>query len=253
MNVSFLNGWLFCAVLFLYSCNSAESESISEENVVSSSSLSNSVNKKADCLVTFNHDYSRLLTIDDVLKHVSIEDPQKMEVKYDEKSVQKNPEYGEIFYNWPSDRPDVQISPSFPLKQPDMNTISLTNLDFKEGSPAEIQERFHTSYKVMSQEEIDAGMERLEKYYKDKPAKQLESAKKLLKARGESKNKPVEGIGDYAYWFPVKVMNLYLGSKIVVLTGNAQFEVTAKLSENDEENLELAKKIALEVLAKCAG
>lgn len=103
----------------------------------------------------------------------------------------------------PSNRPDVQLNPSLPFKQPDENTVSLTNLDFKKGDISDIQNRVHTSYKVMSQEQIDAGMARLEKSFKDKPAKDLETAKKLLEARG----KPVEGVGDYAYWFPTKIMS----------------------------------------------
>ena len=251
MKVPFLNAWLVCAAFLLFSCNSAESESAAGEKAASTSAGSKSGKKTASCLVKFDHDYSKLLTKEDVLKHISIDNPEGLEIKYNEKSVKKYPEYGEIYYTWPSDRPGVQISPSFPLKQPDDNTVSLTNLAFKEGDIADIQDRFHTAYRVMSQEEIDAGMARLEKSFKDKPAKELETAKGFLEARGKSKNKPVEGVGDHAYWFPTKVMDLNLGSKIVVLTGNAQFEVVAKVSGNDEENFEMARKIALEVLAKC--
>ena len=251
MRIPFFNACIVCVAFLLYSCNASEDENSTGEKTASTSTSSKSGQKIANCLVKFDHDYSKLLTKEDVLKHISLDNPEGLEIKYNEKSVKKYPEYGEIYYNWPSDRPDIQISPSFPLKQPDMNTVSLTNLAFKEGDIASIQDRFHTSYKVMSQEQIDAGMARLEESFKDKPAKDLETAKKLLEGRGKSKNISVEGIGDHAYWFPTKVMDLPLGSKIVVLVGNAQFEVVAKVSENDEENFEVAKKIALEVLAKC--
>lgn len=251
MKIKFLNGWIFCAAFLLLSCNFSENDNTAGGKTVSSSMGSKSSQKTADCLSKFDHDYSKLLTKEDVLKHISIGNPDVLETKYDAESVKRHPEYGEIYYEWPSDRPDVKIIASSPVKHPDMNSVSLTNLDFSDGDIANIQDRFHTAYKVMTSEEIDAGMARMEKFYKDKPAKELENAKKLLKKRGESKNKPVEGVGDYAYWFPAKAMNLYLGSKIVVLTGNAQFAVVAKVSENDAENFEVAKKIALEVLAKC--
>lgn len=251
MKVLFFNAWIVCVAFFIFSCNSSESEIAVGEKMVSSAAASKSDQKTASCLTKFNHDYSKLLTKEDVLKHISMIDPEGLEMKYDAESVKKYPEYGEIFYTWPSDRPDVQMHPSFPSKYPDENSISLTNLDFKDGDADQLRNRFQTAYKQMSREEIDAGLARLEKSFKDKPAEELEIAKKLLKGRGKSKNSPVEGVGDHAYWFPTKVMDLYLGSKIVVLAGNAQFEVLVKVSGNDEENFEVAKKIALEVLAKC--
>lgn len=251
MRITFLNAWIVCAAFLLFSCNSSESENSAGEKTASTSTGSKGDKKTTNCLAKFNHDYSELLTKEDVLKHIPIDNPEELEIKYDAESVKKHPKYGEIYYNWPSDRPDVQINPSFPLKQPDENTVSLTNLEFDDGDIAKIQDRFHTAYKTMTQEEIDAGMARMEKFYKDKPAEELENAKNILKKRAEWDNKPVEGVGDYAYWFPYKMMDLYLGSKIVVLVGNAQFTVVAKVGENDEENFEVAKKIALEVLAKC--
>lgn len=251
IKVSLLNGWIFCIAFLLFSCAS-ESENTNSENLKKFSDKNQSDIKKADCLAGYNYDYSRLLAKEDVLKHISISNPEELKIKYNENSVQRNPEYGEIYYNWQSDRPDVQINPSFPLKAPDLNTISFSNLSFKEGNASQIRERFHTAYKEMSQEELDHGMASLEESFKDKSIKDLETAKKLLIARSNFKNKPVSDIGDYAYWFPTKTMDLYLGTKIVVLAGNAQFEVTAKVSENDEENLEIAKKIAREILAKCA-
>jgi hypothetical protein len=251
IRVTLLKGWIFCIAFLLFSCTT-ESENSNGENLQEISNKNQSDIKKADCLAGYNHDYSRLLTKEDVLKHISILNPAELKIKYNQNSVQRKPEYGEIYYNWPIDRPDVQINPSFPLKTPDMNTVSFSNLSFKEGNVADIRERFHTAYKEMSPEELDLGMASLEESFKDKSIKELETAKKLLIARSNSKNKPVSGVGDYAYWFPTKTMDLYLGSKIVVLAGNAQFEVTAKMSENDEENLEVAKKIALEILAKCA-
>lgn len=251
MKISFLNATIVCAAFFLFSCNSSESGNVSGEGAVSASAGTKSSKKIASCLAKFDHDYSKLLTKDDVVKHISMDNTEDLKIKYDAESVKKYPEYGEIYYTWPSERPAVQLNPSFPSRVPDDNTISLTNLAFQDGDADQLRSRFQTSYKEMSQEEIDAGMSRLEKSYKDKPAEDLETAKKLLEGRGKSKNKPVEGVGDYAYWFPTSVMGMKLGSKIVVLAGNAQFEVVAKVGDNDEENFEVAKKIALEILSKC--
>lgn len=243
MKTFFLNGGLLCAAFLLFSCENSKS---------ADGKTGSSDQKTSSCLAKFDHDYSKLLTKEDVLKHISLDDSATLEIKYDAESVKKHPEYGEIYYQWPSDRPDVQISPNSPVKLPDTNSIGFTNLSFKDDDPAKLQARFHTAYGNMTQAQVDAAMARLEAadLYKDKP-EDLESAKKMVLRRAESNNTPVEGLGDAAYWFPTKAMGLYFGSKIVVLTGNAQFEVIAKVSADDEENFEVAKKIALEILAKC--
>lgn len=162
MKLSFLNGWIFCVSFFLLSCSSAEGENTSEEKMTSSTKSDSGKGENiASCLGKFDYDYSKLLTSEYVLKHVSLVNSADLEQKYDADAVKRYPEYGEIYYNWPSGRPDVQMNPSFPLKTPDDNSISLTNLSFEEGNLSSIRERFKTSYKVMSEEEIAEGMARL--------------------------------------------------------------------------------------------
>ncbi len=254
MKITFLNSWLFCAAFLLFSCDSSKNKTPGGESGGSEAEQSSKADRKtAKCLAEFDYDYSKLLTKEDVLKHVPIDQPEALELKYDAESVKKRPEYGKIRYTWPSERPDVQTSPSVPVKRPDLNSVSLSNLEFKDGDISNIQNRFHAAYRSMSQEQVEAGKARMKEFYKDKPAEDLENAIKLLEKRAEMKNTPVEGLGDFAYWFPFKAMDLYLGAKVVVLVGNAQFEVVVKVDENDEENFEVAKKIVTEVLAKCKG
>src|SRR5690606_13340160 len=159
----------------------SESDNVSGEEIVAASTGTKSNKKIASCLAKFDHDYSKLLTKADVLKHISLNNTEEAEIKYDAESVQKSPEYGEIYYTWPSDRPDVQMNPSFPFKQPDENTISLTNLVFHDGDADQLRSQFQTSHKEMSQEELDAGIARWEKSFKAKPAEDLEPAKNFWK------------------------------------------------------------------------
>lgn len=246
MKTTLFSGALFCATVLLFSCDNAENGGAGGK-----AGSAKSDQKTAACLEKFDHDYSKLLTQADILKHISIDDPAAIEVVYDAESVERHPEYGDIYYNWPSDRPDVRLSPTIAVEQPDLNSISLSNLSFNDGDATDIQGRFHVAYRNMTQEELDAGLARIEKAFEGKSAEDLENGKKMLQGRAKANNTPVEGVGDAAYWFPVSSMGKYYGTKVVVLTGNAQFAVVAKVSANDEENAEVAKKIALEVLAKC--
>ncbi len=242
MKITLLNSALFCGALLLFPCENSKG---------GKTGSTNSDLQTATCLEKFNYDYSKLLTKKDVLKNVSIDDPAAIKVVYDAASVEKRPEYGDIYYKWPSDRPDVPLTPSSPVDQPDLNSINLSNLSFEEGDAADILDSFHAAYGNMSQEQLDATIARMEEFYKDKPAADLENAKKNIQRRAKSNNTPVDGVGDAAYWFPVHTMGKYYGAKVVALTGNAQFSVLAKVSTNDEKNFEVAKKMALEVLAKC--
>ncbi len=229
---------LMTGCLALISCKSDPADGTSQTN-----------GKIAKHLASLNHDYSKLLTKEDVLKHLSVDDAALVEMKYDGEAVAAHPEYGDCVYEWPSDRPPVKVNPQFP-PQPDLNNVRISNLSFEDGKPADIRSSFDTAYKPMTAAEIDAATARMEKHFEGKPAEQLETAKGFLKSRGESKFRHVENVGDSAYWRPTKVMDMPLGVELVVLTGNAKFTITAKTSSDDEENLELAKKMAQEVLAK---
>lgn len=56
--------------------------------------------------------------------------------------------------------------------------------------------------------------------------------------------KDITGVGDAASW-RIKEKEL------TVLVGKITFQVSVEVSNNDDENIELAKKLAAEVLAKC--
>lgn len=205
--------------------------------------------KVAKHLAALDYNYGEMLTEEDVRKIAELDASTEIEKTQEDNKATGSPEYGHCVYEWASDRPDVRINPQFP-PQPDLNSVRISNLAVDDDDPKKVLSRFETAYRPMTKEQIDASIARLEESFKDKPADQLETAKGFIEARGKSKYQHVEGIGDSAYWATSKVMDLYLGSELIVLTGNAQFKITAKVSADDQENLKVAKEAAKAVIAK---
>lgn len=56
----------------------------------------------------------------------------------------------------------------------------------------------------------------------------------------------VEGLGTRVYWKWER-----FGGELVTLVGKSKFTVVTKVSDDPSQNLELARKLALEVIRKC--
>lgn len=85
----------------------------------------------------------------------------------------------------------------------------------------------------------------LESRYSD--PEELESAKSLLKIRANMDFELVEDLGTRAYW---KWGEQY-GGELITLVGRSSFTIVSKISDDAHQNLELAKKLAREVINKC--
>lgn len=230
------------AALMASSCTSGDAST-------SDSSSETTGNKKAskielatsDCLEMFNYDYSRMVTIEDIRKHHAI----------DLSTIEKKDggikgEYGSVLYTWASDRPDLDVKVStMSIKVPDVNTVGVKMLSFYDDGSAETVKSFSIAYRELSEEELKTMNDNLESRYSD--SAELENAKSLLKARTNRNFELVEGLGTRAYW---KWGEQY-GGELITLVGRSSFTIVTKISDDPNQNLELARKLAQEVINKC--
>jgi len=137
------------------------------------------------------------------------------------------------------------------IKLSNPNQVIIKLLDFYTDEDLERNEQksaidlFDMGYKKLSQEEYNEILANLEKKLDNKP-EDLARAKKMMKSRMDFTYKPIDNLGDRAYW----KWNDY-GIELVVLTGNARFTILSKTTGKPESSLEHAVNFAKEVLAKC--
>ncbi len=226
--------------LVLFSCNSGgkgSSESNSENG--SETIRSKEDGKTYDCLKAFEADYAKLLTKEE-MNSVSPFDMEKA------KKDLRSGSYGEHKYRWESDRAPIETTLlNQTIKGPDYNTIGIANLSFYEDNSDLKSNRdyFDRGYKTLSEQELKAIEENL--------AKQTDEVKEsgtgFMEARKKMQWEFVDGIGSSA-WYK---WNKDYGIEMAVLAGIAKFDIILKVSDNPEENLALAKKLAEKVLEKC--
>ena len=194
-----------------------------------------------------DYDYEALLTKADIAKHVNIDESSfKKEI-----SATKG-KYGNCTYSWESGRPKMEkVIAGRDMKLPDPNKVVIKLLDCYTEEDIEKNEQksaidlFDMGYKKLSQAEYDELLANFEKKLGDKP-KELAQAKKMMESRMDFTYKPIDNLGDRAYW----KWNDY-GIELVVLTGNARFTILSKTTGKPESSLEHAVNFAKEVLAKC--
>lgn len=203
------------------------------------------------CYERFDYDYSAMLTMDDVLKHIPVSDPEAIELKFKANNGISQ-RYNECVYQWASDRPDLTMSVSgFSIHGPDRNTVSLNNLNFFNGNAKEALESFERVYKKITEEEYVSMAANIDNEFKDKTEDERNTMKGFLETRKNLNFEELPGLGTAAYWHSVNVSGVYYGVKIYVLIGTVEFEISAKVSLDDQENVNAGRLLAQEVLNKC--
>lgn len=200
------------------------------------------------CLMAKDFEYEKLLTKADVTKYVAIE-----EASYKMKTSAIKGQYGYCSYEWLSDRPDLELEVAGQLiKGPDKNRVKLTMLDFYTDDDLKLYSQpsalalFDQSYKKLSQAEYDELLANLKKEYAGDAAG-YQQAKGFLDVRMNFTFRPVENLGDRAYW---KWHDTH-GIELVVLSGASRFTIESKTSGDAETAMKHAVNFAREVLAKC--
>ncbi|MBO3099930.1 hypothetical protein [Gelidibacter pelagius] len=231
----------FLAVLFfvLFSCNNEKKGSSETKSDNKSEKVSNkSDGKSYDCLKDYKDDYEALLTKDEMTSVHPINDKAKVELR--------SGSYGEHIYRWNSNRPSFTMEVSnMKMDVPDQNTIGIKNLSFY-SDKTDLKSAigtFDMGYKQLSDKELEQIQKNLEKA-EDEVKKTGED---LMKVRSKMNWDAVEGLGSSAWY---KWSDQW-GGELVVLAGRANFTILIKISDDPDENRELAKKLAEKVIAKC--
>ena len=206
-------------------------------------------NAISQCLADKEYQYEALLTKADIAKYVNID-----EASFKKEISSTKGKYGNCTYSWESGRPKMEkVIAGRDMKLPDPNKVVIKLLDFYTQEDLEKNKQdsaidmFDIGYKKLSQEENNEILANLEKKLDDKP-EDLARAKKMMESRMDFTYKPIDNLGDRAYW----KWNDY-GIELIVLTGNARFTILSKTTGKPETSLEHAVNFAKEVLAKCEG
>jgi len=204
-------------------------------------------NAISQCLADKDYDYGALLTKADIAKYVNID-----EASFKKEISSTKGKYGNCTYSWESGRPKMEkVIAGRDVKLSDPNKVVIKLLDFYTQEDLEKNKQdsaidlFDMGYKKLSQEENNEILANLEKKLGDKP-EDLARAKKMMESRMDFTYKPIDNLGDRAYW----KWNDY-GIELVVLTGNARFTILSKTTGEPETSLDHAIHFAKEVLAKC--
>ncbi|MCU0436435.1 MAG: hypothetical protein MUC49_00870 [Raineya sp.] len=120
-------------------------------------------------------------------------------------------------------------------------------------APMKSVSAFKQMYRNVSQEEMNQAFEKADEKLKEKgfDNKQMNNAKDLGKGLTEGRNvEYLDGVGEIAAVITTKMTGE--GVELYVLKNGNSFMVSVGIDlKNRAENLEIAKKIALEVLKKC--
>ncbi len=225
----------------------SESSSFVSENgeTVAPTSSSN-----GNCILSYQSKLDELLTLEDIQKHYKL-DMAIAKKKYDINKRERY-RYNDIYtYAWKSDRIKTKEFKGSKIEFPVDNQIGLAYLGddlyrrYKDKSPLE---NFLSFYRNASQEEIDKGIaitNGLVKKMEGVTEEQAKAAADITNGlKAKTRFKDVDGVGDAAAWV---VEDSYL----VVLAGDVTFKVIADIGGEEAERIELAKKLAAEVLKKC--
>lgn len=194
-----------------------------------------------DCLLTYQGKLNQLLPID-IIKKYYTSGLETAKLNY-RPSATGNFDRDSYTYSWPSDRKIKGTS------YPQSNEIGLKWLkviDFysKKETPLAT---FNHLYRNPTEAEKEKAFQEAEKGLNKRGVSEKDIKNTVNEAKSlaaTTKYLRIQGVGDAAAWE-------YSSNYLIVLAGKVTFRVIVNVSENPEENIALAQKLALEVLKKC--
>ena len=205
----------------------------------------------ADCLISHadKGTLDQLLPLDAIRKYYEV--PEAAQKQYDYSADAEKHDKDVYEYTWDSDRTGKMNVAGREITYPLSNRIGLrwvgSDLFMIIGKATPV-ESFKAFYRNVSAEEKEEAFKKAGELMKEKgyDEKTTETATAMAKDLSSETVtfKEISGIGDAASW---RIRE----KELTVLVGEITFQVSVDISANDEENIELAKKIAQEVLSKC--
>ncbi len=201
------------------------------------------------CLLSYQTKMDQLLPLEVIKKHYNI--PAQAKKSYSYRPEAKKHDKDTYEYTWPSNRKTTMKLMGQTMEMDVSNRIGLKWLGsdlFMITGKATPLESFKAFYRNASAAEKEAAFKKAgekmkEKGYDEKATQTATDMAKDLSA-DDIIFKDISGVGEAASW---RIKD----KELTVLVGKITFQVVANVSANDEDNIVLAKKLALEVLNKC--
>jgi hypothetical protein len=245
---------LFFSVTLLMACGGkTETNTTQATNTAAVANLSTTESSSpgaGQCLLTYQTKMDEALPLATIKKYYT-GDMGKAELEYSKS--EKYAEHDTYKYEWPTGTTTTREVMGMKVNTPDVYTIGLMWIE-------EVSEKYHPDakayfrqmYHTPTPDELKRAKEYMDKQLDKKMAEKGLSgtAQKAGKATaGTLMNRkiefdPVAGLGDAASWdVPA--------SELHVLKGRTMFRIMANVCPDKAANLDLAKKLAASVLARC--
>lgn len=237
-----------CFILLSYLFLSCADATTSTEriDIVQKASM-NTSNQGKSCLRQFQAEPWNLFTLEEIATFVDL---PASEGRVGKPMKMKNPASNAAGYKWDSDRTiSVKVGDS-EMKVP--ATSSVTFGRFTVLVAEEIQgsflDHFKNQYRVPTEKEQAAFDKAFEKELEKESEETKVLGRKMADLTRQYEYRSVDGIGTAAAW---ETNPKTPDGLLHVLHHDMTFVVVINLSDVRDYNLEMAKKIALEILAKC--
>jgi len=205
---------------------------------------------KGDCILSYQRKLDELLPLSVIKKH-HVGDMPDAELEYRKSEPEKDASYDKYMYSWPGDRTFTMEMGGRKTTSPIQNEAGVMWVGstlFTISGKATPLENFKAFYRNPTQEEMDKAFKIAEERIKSDPKyskEQADTATDLAKGlSAREKFEDIAGIGDAASFNKEE-------NYLTVLVGATLFQIIAGVSKDNAVNLEFAKKLATEVLAKC--
>lgn len=249
MNLSVF--FTFIVAFAIAACNNTTANSTETSMGGTSNAEVASAAGNADCLKSYadKGTLDQLLPLDGIKKHYNV--PAQAQKSYSYRPEAKKHDTDTYEYTWDSNRTRKMKIAGREMEYPSPNRVGLrwvgSDLFMITSKPTPV-ESFKAFYRNTTAAEKEAAFKKAGEALKEKgyDTKTTETATGMAKdlSADNITFKEITGVGEAASW-RIKEKEL------TVLVGKVTFQVSVEISENDEENIALAKKLALEVLTKC--
>ncbi|MBU1820275.1 MAG: hypothetical protein KKG00_02020 [Bacteroidetes bacterium] len=237
-------------LLLSASCGGGAESAGNEAALPTSETSTASASGNGDCILSYQLKLDELLPLNVIKKHYTGEMPDA-KMKYNKSAPERKATTDKYVHSWKSDRTRTMKMGNSTMEIPLQNEIGVMWVGsdlFMIGKKKTPLENFKAFYRNPTQEEMDRAFKAAEERLKSDPKyskEQTETATGLAKSMAANdKFEDVQGIGDAASFNKEE-------NYLTVLVGATTFQVIAHVSKDKDVNLDLAKKLAKEVLAKC--
>jgi hypothetical protein len=197
--------------------------------------------KTDDCLLSYQGKLNQLLPLDLIKKYYK-GDLTLAKLTYKPSATGKF-DRDSYTYTWPGDR-KMEGSAYKQSNQIGLKWVKIIDFYNPQKPPIEV---FNHLYRNPTEAEKEQAFKEAEKGLNERGVSQKDVKNTIAEAKSiaaTTKYLRLQGVGEAAAWE-------YSSNYLIVLAGKVTFRVIANVSTNTDENIELARNLALEILGKC--